>query len=841
MNLLFGAALASTCEESLPSHPDRYEAWRCFYMEARRSGSWGAAEARLTAGAATDPWAEISLGHLYSDQGDPRAEVHYRSAIAAFVTRSERGGAAQARFGLANFLWHSGAGAAPPQAELELALADALATGEARLVATARAQQARHLWRTGEDYGRAYTLAKEAEADAFPDGAYQLRLLVLHVLSGVCDETGRVEEGLAYKARMIDLAVGAGDTYVEATARLNTAETWLTAPWLAAPGAALAEAERALDAARRAKNPYSEAGARCVLARARASSAAGHRLAPDEHAAVVAGWTACAAGYTALDERDAALYGRTGLAVASRTDDPAAADAAVSAIIHDAEALEAQVRGLDARHVSTELAWERGDPMLALDRSNMLLDALEAARDREVKEADRAGLGAHGAVAYDARASHLMDRGDLDGALSALERLRGRLLLEWLAGAEGPPSRTEEAVEREGETPLDPELRALLDAPPPSVADLRGLLAPDEAIVVYQLANPQTLFPYTVRSWVLVVTPGSAEVVPLTGLEGLDSRARLFEGLVAARDGGEAAARDALADVLVRPVEQVLPATTRRLILVPDGAIHRLPLAALGGALRATSTVPSLRAWLALRRASAPAGDGALAVADPTLPRAPAEVRTVVARLGGAARIGLTTEGTQQAEPVAALRALLASPRRVLHLAAHVAVDEAHPERSTVRIGDAVLHPRDVAALTLDGQLVVLSACAGASGRVVDGEGVFGIARAFLQAGARAVVASVWPVEDREAERVFTRFSDALGDGVTVDEALHIAQEDARAAGLPAAAWAGLVVVGDGGWAPFPGGVSRWHRGMLPLFGGATLGIAFFSLLWVRETRRRHR
>jgi hypothetical protein len=108
---------------------------------------------------------------------------------------------------------------------------------------------------------------------------------------------------------------------------------------------------------------------------------------------------------------------------------------------------------------------------------------------------------------------------------------------------------------------------------------------------------------------------------------------------------------------------------------------------------------------------------------------------------------------------------------------------------------------------------VVLSACAGASGRVVDGEGVLGMARAFLQAGARGVVASVWPIEDREAERIFTRFSDALGQGMTVDDALRVAQEDARASGLPTGAWAGLVVVGDGGWAPFPGGVSRWGAG----------------------------
>lgn len=836
MILLAARALAATCEEGLTTNEDRYEAWRCFYMEARKAGTWADAEARLTAGAATDPWAEISLGHVYSDQGDARAERHYRNAIAAFATRSERIGAAQARFGLANYLWHSGAGAEPPQAELELALADALAVGEPRLLATARAQQARHLWRTGEDYGRAYSLAKEAEKDAFPDGTYQLRQLVLHVLSGVCDETGRVEEGLAFKARMVDLASAKGDTYLEATARLNTAETWLTAPWLAAPGAALAEAERALDAARRANNPYSEAGARCVMARARG-----------ETASAIADWTACAEGYVAIDEQDAALYGRTGLAVAARGADPSAADAAVDTIIRDAERLEAHVRGLDARYVSTELAWERGDTARALERSDALLDALEAARDREVSEADRAGLGAHGAVAYDARASHLVDGGDLDGALATLERLRGRLLLEWLAGAEqadapprsqasvetggqGSPSRPEGTVASQGQAPLDPAVRELLDAPPPSVADLRGLLAPDEAIVVYQLANPQTLFPYDVRSWALVVTPASAEVVPLAHLDGLDSRARLFEGLVLARDGSDAAAAAPLADALLRPVEAVLPASVRRLVLVPDGALHRLPLAALGGPIRATSTVPSLRAWLALRRVPAPAGTGVLAVADPALPRAPAEVRTVVARLGGSVQIG---GDTAQSSLRAALQA---APPRVLHLAAHVAVDEAHPERSVVRLGALELHPRDIAGLALDGQLVVLSACAGASGRVVDGEGVLGMARAFLQAGARGVVASVWPIEDREAERIFTRFSDALGEGMTVDDALRVAQEDARASGLPTGAWAGLVVVGDGGWAPFPGGVSRWGAGRWAAV-IAGIGVAV-AAVWRRLGRR---
>ncbi|MDP2308283.1 MAG: CHAT domain-containing protein [Pseudomonadota bacterium] len=877
--LIATAQAASPCEAALTTATDRYEAWRCFYMAARKVGSWDEAEARIARGVADgDPWAQIVLGHVYSDQGDARAEAHYREAIAAFERREQRAGAAQARFGLANFLWHHGAGAEPPRVLLDAALADAEAYGDPLLAATARAQIARHLWRTAEDYGRAYTLARAAERDAFPGGTYQLQLLVLHVLAGVCGETGRMEEGVATKARLVELAAAAGDTYVEATARLNLADAWLVAPWLAPPGGAAAEAERALDAAQRAKNPYSVAGARCVLARARG---------PDVPTAVV-DWAACADGYAALGEAQTEVYGRMGLAVASRRGDPLGADALVEATVARADALGIRVRALDARFVSTELSWERGETETALGRSDTLLDALETLRDRQRTEADRAGLGAHGAAAYDARASHLLDAGDVDGALATIERLRGRLLIEWLeAGRIGAPrggeaeaarreqiaaieaaqaslvaastdaERTErraslEVLERAEQEARDAWLRAdaslypQVEAPPPSVATLQGLLGADEALVVYQIATPQTLYPpYAARSWALVVTASSRAVAPLGDLDGLDSRVRLFEGLVARRDGSSAPAGRALAEDLLGPVRAALPPGIRRVVLVPDGALHHLPLAALDPTadLRAVSTVPSLRTWLALRRQAAPRGArGVLALADTSLPRAGAEAQAVVARLGGDVRLGADANAE-------ALLAADLSAYRVLHVAAHVTVDEARPERSAIHLatgapgtqpgGDGSLRPRDIVGLPLDGQLVVLSACGGAAGRAVEGEGVMGMARAFLQSGARAVVASVWPLEDAEAERVFTLYADALARGETVDEALRSAQIEARNAGLPEAAWAGLLVVGDGGWAPFPGGTAAVPPWAVRL--GAALGVlaaAGFATWW-RFVRRR--
>jgi CHAT domain-containing protein len=140
----------------------------------------------------------------------------------------------------------------------------------------------------------------------------------------------------------------------------------------------------------------------------------------------------------------------------------------------------------------------------------------------------------------------------------------------------------------------------------------------------------------------------------------------------------------------------------------------------------------------------------------------------------------------------------------VLHLAAHARADEAFPDRSAVFLapGDAAedgwLQPAEIAALDLRGRLVVLSACDSATGFVLSGEGPLSLARAFFAAGADAVVATRWPLRDDDAAFVMDRFYRALRSGADAAAALHHARQDAIDRGLPAAAWAGLALLGDG-------------------------------------------
>lgn len=150
---------------------------------------------------------------------------------------------------------------------------------------------------------------------------------------------------------------------------------------------------------------------------------------------------------------------------------------------------------------------------------------------------------------------------------------------------------------------------------------------------------------------------------------------------------------------------------------------------------------------------------------------------------------------------------------RILHCAAHTIIDDEAAERSAVLLApgaaseDGLLQVREIVGMRMTGKVVVLASCRSASGAILSGEGVVGIARAFLQAGACVVVGSLWPLGDADARRFFEAFYRKLRDGADVASAAAAARRSCADRGLPAAAWAGVVVIGDGRLTPFPHGI----------------------------------
>jgi CHAT domain-containing protein len=118
-----------------------------------------------------------------------------------------------------------------------------------------------------------------------------------------------------------------------------------------------------------------------------------------------------------------------------------------------------------------------------------------------------------------------------------------------------------------------------------------------------------------------------------------------------------------------------------------------------------------------------------------------------------------------------ASREMALSPRlrqyRIVHLATHGIVNNEQPGLSGLIFSmvDEYGHPKngflrlhDIYNLDLPVDLVVLSACSSALGKPVEGEGLVGIMRGFMYAGARRIVASLWRVDDRATAALMSRF-----------------------------------------------------------------------------------
>lgn len=114
---------------------------------------------------------------------------------------------------------------------------------------------------------------------------------------------------------------------------------------------------------------------------------------------------------------------------------------------------------------------------------------------------------------------------------------------------------------------------------------------------------------------------------------------------------------------------------------------------------------------------------------------------------------------------------------RFVHIAAHGVLDADHPAHSHLVFGtrDAPerLEAWEIESVPMGAELVVLSACHGGEGRFTSGEGLLGLTRSFLAAGASEVIASAWSVEDRATSDLMRSFYAKLARGESTSGALR--------------------------------------------------------------------
>ena len=338
-----------------------------------------------------------------------------------------------------------------------------------------------------------------------------------------------------------------------------------------------------------------------------------------------------------------------------------------------------------------------------------------------------------------------------------------------------------------------PEKAALLGGRRVSATDIRAALAPGEVLLEY-LVTPERLVIFAVTS----DDVRTAES-PITA-ENLASRVRLAAGLVKNPTGTSASVDvlGSLYELLIEPAVRTAPVSyADRLIVVPHGVLSYVPFAALRDRSsgryvaedHAVVHLPSASSLVALRnkgrdsQSLEPAESAhAFAPFPDRFPATLTEARAIAREVGGVT----VTIGDEATEP--RVRQALAVDGFV-HLASHGVMNAQSPMFSRIELArgengdsaeDGRLEVHEVLDLTIRSPLVFLSGCETGLGAAWStgfdqGEDYATLDRAFLLAGADAVIATLWRVEDEGAAAFASRFYKELR-GARAPEAVASAQ-----------------------------------------------------------------
>jgi CHAT domain-containing protein len=354
------------------------------------------------------------------------------------------------------------------------------------------------------------------------------------------------------------------------------------------------------------------------------------------------------------------------------------------------------------------------------------------------------------------------------------------------------------------------EFRELVPAAPVTLSEVQGSLRADEVMLEYVLADP--------HSFCIVVTHHTETIQTLASRAQITSAVGRYNTSIVAKEPANALAKQ-LYSWLLSPC--LAGRTERRLIVIPDGKLNDVPFGALmdsaGRYLAQThivSVTPSATVLYMLRHevhpearyaflgvgydTEQPAGAsqkhglaGKLADAvrgvfdlsnsniDP-LPYADEEVKSAADSLGRPATVLLDRQATEEklkSEPL--------DDFDVLHFAVHGVLNTQDPDRSALLFadgphstGDGLWQAREIRPLSLKAQLVTLSACDTGIGKIEGEEGVDSLVGAFLMAGAKDVVASLWPANDRFTATLMEKFYNHLAQGMDDAAALNRAECD---------------------------------------------------------------
>ncbi|MEW6670125.1 MAG: CHAT domain-containing protein [Thermodesulfobacteriota bacterium] len=463
------------------------------------------------------------------------------------------------------------------------------------------------------------------------------------------------------------------------------------------------------------------------------------------------------------------------------------------------------------------IARQEGDAAAAEGFLREAVDVIEKQRASINTEAGRIGYVGDKQAVYQELISLLIDQGRPAEAFEYVERSKGRALVDLLASQKGFAVHTAEAagvrktladiaqaekqlgvVNDAGSGPKGsttrgisvdlkkdlaakaPELAALVTVTGAPVREIQERLLPDETLVEYYACE---------RDWfAFVLSRGDIRVLKL-GTFDIETAVKEFRAALTdpaspdhLRYAGD------LYQKLFKPISGLLK--TERLIIVPHGALHYLPFGALSSGreylverakLRVLPTASVLKY---LKTRSNKKDFRMLIMANPNLGDPRYDLKYAQAEALAIAKLMPQTNVLLRDDAKPSVLIETAGQYRMIHLAAHGIFDPDNPLGSALLLSrsggdDGLLKAGSLYQLSLDADLVTLSACETALGKITKGDDVVGFTRGFLYAGSSAIVSTLWKVDDRATMDLMVAFYKKLLT-MPKDEALQAAQLEAK-------------------------------------------------------------
>jgi len=463
------------------------------------------------------------------------------------------------------------------------------------------------------------------------------------------------------------------------------------------------------------------------------------------------------------------------------------------------------------------IAEKEGDRRGAIAFYRRGVDIIEQQRASINTEANKIGFVGDKQAVYGRLIAMLVDEGRTGEAFDYVERSKSRALVDMLAAkkdfaaqganpekirqvlaqldaadnaarvqdeaaklGEGIGPRNLEVARREVQSAA-PALSTLVTVGAVPSDELKVLVGAQEALVEYYYLG-QDLYAF-------VLTRESLQVVKLDA-KGLAEEVQAFRRMIEepSSQDWQGPAR-ALHRRLWRPLEGMVIA--RQVIVVPHGVLHYVPFVALqqtDGSLLLDRigfrSLPSASVLKYLKPRMVNGEGRLLAFGNPDLgdPKldlrfAEAEARLVAGMTANSRLLVRRDASKSNFKNVAALFSRL-------HFATHGRFRADDPLASGLYLAkeaqdDGVLTVSDLYSMSLDADLVTLSACETGLGRIANGDDVVGLTRGFLYAGTRSIVASLWSVDDEATAGLMKSFYENLAT-MSKDESLRDAQRRTR-------------------------------------------------------------